>query len=109
VSLVPCPVQEGNHLILALKGKNTRTSLGRLTKYIIYTVKDGIPLRANLYGNPIQFRQTIGMSKARLDIGSGHSVCTELQDMGLSRLPVLYQDMLFYEAILLGSKNIIDD
>ena len=104
-----CTVAENGRKILSLRGKNTKTSRGRLTKYIIHTMKNGIPLKANLYINPKQYCQTIGFGAARLDIGSGHRICTELRDMGLSRLPVLYQYMPSYEAILFNSKNLIDD
>jgi hypothetical protein len=104
-----CTVSENGDRIITLKGKNTKTSRGRLTKYIIHTMKNGIVLKANLYINPIQYRQTIGFNAARLDIGSGHRICNELHDMGLSSLPVLYQNMPSYEAILFGSKNLIDD
>lgn len=104
-----CTVAENGVKILALKGKNVKTSRGRITKYIIYTMKNSIPLKANLYINPIQYRQTIGLGATALDIGSGHRICTELRDMGLSRLPVLYQYIPSYEAILFNSKNLIDD
>jgi hypothetical protein len=104
-----CTVAENGRRILSLRGKNTKTSRGRLTKYIIHTMKEGIPLKANLYINPIQYRQTIGFGAASLDIAGGHRICTELRDMGLSRLPVLYQYMPSYEAILFNSKNLIDD
>ncbi len=104
-----CTVAENGQRILTLKGKNVKTSRGRLTKYILHTLKGGIPLKANLYINPIQYRQTIGFNAAKLDIGSHHRICTELRDMGLSRLPVLYQYIPSYEAILFNSKNLIDD
>ncbi len=104
-----CTVAENGQRILTLRGRKTGTSRGRITKYNTYTVKNGIPLKANLYINPIQYRQTIGLGSAKLEIGSGHGICTELKDMSLSRWPVLYQYIPSYEAILFNSKNIIDD
>jgi len=104
-----CTLAENGERILTLSGKKVKTSRGRLTKYIIHTMKNGIPLKANLYLNPIQYRQTIGFGAARLDIGSGHRICAELHDMRLSRMPVLYQYIPSYEAILFNSKNLIDD
>lgn len=104
-----CTLAENGLKILSMWGKNVKTSRGRITKYNLYTVKNGIPLKGNLYLNPIRYRQTIGFGAARLDIGSGHRICTELKDMGLSRFPVLYQYIPSYEGILFNSKNLIDD
>jgi hypothetical protein len=104
-----CSVSENGQRILALTGKNINTSVGRMTKYVIYTMKQGIPLRANLYVNPVQYRQTLGRNAGRVEIGSDHAICKELHEMGLSRHPVLYQYMPSYEAILFGSRNLIDD
>lgn len=104
-----CTVAENGERILTLRGRNPRTSPGRLTKYVIHTVLDGIPLRANLYLNPIRHRQTIGLGAAKLDIGNGHRICDELRGIKLSRMPVLYQYTPSYEAILCNSRNLIDD
>jgi hypothetical protein len=104
-----CTVSENGQRILSMRAKQVKTSRGRLTKYLLYTMKNGIPLKANLYMNPIQYRQTAGFGAAGLDIGSGHPMCAQLHDLGLSRWPVLYQYIPSYEAILFNSKNLIDD
>ena len=104
-----CTVSQDGRRILTLQGKNTKTARGRLTKYKLYTRKDGIPLGANLYMNPLQYSQSSGRNKAELDLGTDHRICTELRDLKLSRRPVLYQYIPSYEAILFGSKNIMDD
>lgn len=104
-----CTLSENGQRILSLRGKKTKTSQGRLTKYIMHTVKNGIVLKGNIYVNPKQFRQTIGFGAARLDIGQGHRICTELRDMKLSRMPVIYQYIPSYETILFNSKNLMDD
>lgn len=104
-----CMLSENGRRILSLRGKKLKTSRGRLTKYIMHTVKNGIVLKGNIYVNPKQFRQTAGFGAARLDIGDNHRICTELRDMKLSRMPVIYQYMPSYEAILFNSKNLIDD
>jgi len=106
---ITCTVAENGQRILTMRCRKTGTSRGRLAKYVLHTMKNGIPLRAVQYVNPLQFRQTLGMGKARLDIGSGHHICDKLRDLGLSRWPVMYQYMPHYEAILFNSKNIIDD
>jgi hypothetical protein len=104
-----CEVAENSEHILTLKGKNVGTSRGRLTKYLIHTVKNGIPLKANLYINPLKFRQTIGLGHAGLELGGSHPICAGLRDLGLSSFPVIYQYMPSYEAILFNSKNLMDD
>lgn len=106
---ITCTLKENGERILTMRGKQVRTSRGRLTKYIIHTMKNGIELKANLYINPIQYRQSPGFWTAGLDIADSHRICTELRDMRLSRRPVLYQYMPNYEAILFNSKNLIDD
>ena len=106
---ITCTLAENGQRILSLRGKKTGTSKGRLAKFILYTMKNGIPLKANLYVNPLQFRQTIGLGTTSLDIADGHRICDELKDLSLSRWPVMYQYMPSYEAILFNSKNLIDD
>ena len=104
-----CTVSEDGRRILTLRGKNTETSRGRLTKYKLYTSKGGIPLGANLYMNPLQYAQMSGRNMAALELGTGHRISTDLRDLALGRRPLLYQYIPSYEAILFGSKNIIDD
>jgi hypothetical protein len=104
-----CTVSENGRQILTLKGKNTPTARGKLTKYKLYTRKDGVPLSANLYVNPLEYAQTSGRNAADLQLGTGHRICNDLGQMGLSKRPMLYQYMPSYQAILFGSKNIIDD
>ncbi len=106
---ITCTVAVNGQRILSLRGKEAGTSRGRPAKFILYTMKNGIPLKANLYVNPLQFRQTVGLGNARLDIGGDHRICRELRDLGLSRWPIMYQYMPSYQAILFNSKNIIDD
>ena len=72
-------------------------------------MKNGIPLKANLYVNPLQYRQTIGFGAASMDIGNDHRICDELRGLKLSKWPYLYQYIPSYEAILFNSKNLIDD
>lgn len=106
--MTTCTVAENGRHILTMQGRNLPTSRGKLARYVIHTRKGSIPLSANLYVNPTQFRQALGMNNAQLEIGSGHPVCAQLNGLGLGNQPVLYQYMPSYEAILFGSKNLID-
>lgn len=104
-----CTVSEKGRRILTLTGAQMPTARGKLTKYRLHTRKNGIPLRANLYLNPLQYRQVRGGNAAHLDLHPGHAIADELREMQLSKQPVLYQYMPTYEAILFGSKNLMDD
>lgn len=106
---VTCTVSQQGNLLIRLTGQALPTSTGPLTRYVIHTRRQDVPLSANLYLNPKRFRQTLGHGKARLDTGTGHALCTQVNALDLSGEPVLYQYMPDYEAMLFGSKNLIDD
>jgi hypothetical protein len=104
-----CTLSEKGKRILTLKGRKLATSPGKLTKYILHTVKAGKQLRANLYLNPKQYCQALGRNNAQMEIGTDHKICAEIKDMGLSKSPLLYQYIPSYEAMLFMSKNLIDN
>lgn len=105
-----CTLSENGKRILTLTGKEIpASSRGKVAKYKLHTEKNGIPLSANLFINPLQYAQVLGRNNARLELAQGHRIADELRDMQLSKQPVIYQYMPSYEAILFGSKNLIDD
>lgn len=104
-----CTVRENGRLILTMTGKQVTTAPGRQARYVIHTQKDGIPLSANLYINPTQYRQTLGRGNTRVEISDEHPVGAGLRALDIGSTPLLYQYMPSYEAILFGSKNLIDN
>jgi hypothetical protein len=107
-NMLTCELTEHGTRILALSGKQLPTAKGRLTRFILYTRLNNIPLKSNVYLNPIRFSQSYHTKSASLDIGSGHEICDVLKDLELSRHPKVYQYCPKYEAILFDTKNIID-
>lgn len=107
-SWVECRLSEGNEHILTLRGKKLNTRAGKRLKYVTYSVKNGIPLVANVYVNPIEFAQSMNSSSAELQIGTTHPICKELAEIELSRRPVFYQYIPLNEAILFPPRNLMD-
>lgn len=106
--MMNCTVAENGRHILSMHGKDLPGAPGKLAHYVLHTRKNGIPLNANLYLNPKQYRQVLGRDNVRIELGVDHPICTELQALDLGSEPLLYQYMPSYEAILFGSKNLID-
>ncbi len=105
---IECKLQEGEEHILTLRGKKLKTSKEKEMKYTTYSIKDGIPLVANVLVNPIEFAQSVNPSSAELQIGEDHPICKELKDIELGKYPVFYQYIPLNEAILFGPRNLID-
>jgi hypothetical protein len=105
---VECNLIQGDEHILTLRGKKLKTTRGKQMRYITYSVKDGIPLIANVLVNPIEFAQSINPSSAEILIGKNHFICKELQEIKLSKYPILYQYIPRNEAILFPPRNLLD-
>lgn len=103
-----CMLAENGKRILTLSGKKLPTAKGPATRFILYTRLNNIPLKSNVYLNPIRFSQSYQKKSAVLDIGSGHEICDVLKNLELSKHPKVYQYCPNYEAILFDTKNIID-
>jgi hypothetical protein len=104
---VTCDLAEGGQSILSLGGKELPTGRGKLTRVSTYSIKDGIPLVANVCQNPIAYAQSRDRSTVRLELGS-HRIASDLQAIELSRGPILYQYCPQLEAILFAGRNLLD-
>ena len=104
-----CAVSEKGKRILTLRGRHQKTAPGKTLRFKTYSIKDGIPLCANIYTNPIEFKQTMDRNAVHLDIGSGHAICSELNSIGLSRKPLVLQYIPVNEMVLFPPRNLIDD
>lgn len=102
-----CELSEQGVNILTMKGKVLPTSKGKVTRYITYSVKDGIPLVANVYQNPLEYGQSIKPKSANLELGT-HAISETLKGIGLSRNPIMYQFSPLNEAILFAGRNLMD-
>jgi hypothetical protein len=104
-----CTLSEGGEKILSLRGKKLKTCLEKVNRFKTYSVKDGVPLVANIYMNPIEFGKSMSRSAAELSIGENHRIARQLRELGLSDKPLFYQYMPVTEAILFGGRNLMDD
>ena len=106
---VRCDLSENGERILALEGKTLPTARGKQTRFVCYSVKEGIPLVANVYQNPIEFAQTRHRDSAQLELGAGHPTALTLRNLGLSPYPLVYQYSPVNEAILFAGRNLMDN
>jgi hypothetical protein len=106
--MLGCTLSEGGKNILTLKGQKLKTSVEKVNRYKTFSVKDGVPLAANVYTNPIEFGQSMSRKAAQLTLGN-HDIAKKLQEINLSPKPLFFQYMPVMEAILYGPRNLMDD
>ena len=82
---------------------------GKNSKIITYSNIEDIPIVTNVYFNQLEFAESRDKRAAALEIGSDHSICEELQKIGLSATPVVYQYSPLNQAILFAGRNILDN
>ncbi len=104
-----CTLSEKGTKILTVRGRHRKTSQGGLLRFRTYSLKDGVPLCANIYTNPIEFSQSMSGDAARLDIGVDHPIGRELAGIGLGKKPIMFQYSPLNEMILFAPRNLIDD
>jgi len=102
-----CELSEAGQKILTLRGKVIPTAKGKLTRYITYSVKEGIVLKANVVQNPLEYGQSRSKSAAALELGD-HPISDQLRSLGLSRHPLMYQFSPMNEAILFAGRNLMN-
>lgn len=103
-----CTLAEKNRHILTLKGKKLRTAPEKVTRFKTFSIKDGVPLAANIYMNPREFAKSMNPRSAELVLGD-HDIASQLTSIGLSSRPLFYQYMPLVESILFGPRNLMDD
>jgi hypothetical protein len=94
--------------ILILKGQKLKTSVEKVNRFKTFSIKDGVPLAANIYMNPIEFGKSMSGKAAQLTLGN-HDMAKKLQEIKLSPKPLFFQYMPVMEAILYGPRNLMDD
>ena len=105
---IRCDLSEGGRRILSLRGKQPPTSRGKVVRFVTYSMKDGIPLVANVYQNPIEYAQSRRGDAAELVLGHDHPIAQQLRDIQLSRKPLLCQMSPRNELILFAPRNLMD-
>jgi hypothetical protein len=107
-TFITCDVSEHGTHILSLQGKRLVTSPGPVSRTVLYTMKNGSVLLANVYTNPIEFSQSFRSSSARLTMSGNHEMCAFLRDVKIRSKPLAYQLSPRFEAMLFDSRNTID-
>jgi len=102
-----CDLSEKGKHILTLKGKALRTAPGKIARFVTYSIKDGIPLVANVVTNPLEFKQSRDPHAAELTLGD-HPIAETLKTIELSSKPIMTQYCPKTEAILFAGRNLMD-
>ncbi|SMB24915.1 conserved protein of unknown function [Sterolibacterium denitrificans] len=103
-----CLLSEGGRNILMLEGQALAGAPAKPLRYRAYSMKNGIPLCANVYTHPLQYAQTMSSDAASLTLGD-HDIARQLQRLELSASPLMYQYCPLNELVLFGPRNLIDD
>ncbi|MBN2298738.1 MAG: acetoacetate decarboxylase family protein, partial [Deltaproteobacteria bacterium] len=107
-SMLACTLSEGGRNILTLKGKKLKTGTEKVNRFKTYSIKDGVPLVANVYMNPIEFGKSMSGKAAQLTLGD-HEIAEALRKLELGDKPLFFQYMPMMEAILCAGRNLMDD
>ncbi|HPE08009.1 MAG TPA: acetoacetate decarboxylase family protein, partial [Smithellaceae bacterium] len=103
-----CTLSESGKEILVLKGQKLQTVPEKVNRFKTYSIKDGVPLVANIYMNPVEFGKSMSGKSAQLSLGN-HDIAKKLRDINLSPKPIFFEYMPVMEAILYGPRNLMDD
>ena len=106
---ITCHLSEDDHKILSLRGKVLPVTRGKNSKIITYSNIEDIPLVTNIYFNQLEFAESRDKQAATIEVGSDHRICEELQKIGISATPVMYQYSPLNQAILFAGRNLMDD
>jgi len=101
-------VSEKGQEILTLKGSLLPTKQDKITRINTYSVIDNIPLKTNVYINPMEFAQTNDRQAAKVALNSDHPICKTMQTLNLSKQPITYQYSPKNQGILFAGRNLMD-
>ena len=105
---IECRLAEKGESILNLKGKVLPTTRGKITRFVTYSITEGIPVTANVVVDPVEFAQSREHEASILELGAKHPMASTLKEIQLSAGPVMYQYSPVTEAVLFGGKNLMD-
>jgi hypothetical protein len=107
-STIACHLSENGKPILTLRGPALPTGRGKITRYVTTSIKDGVPLVANVVTDPLEYAESFTGAGATLELHGDHPIAADLRAVGLSRKPVLYQYAPKTQAILFAPRNLMD-
>lgn len=103
-----CTVAEDGSRILTLRGRRLTTGRGRELRYRTWSVKDGVPLVANVVTRPLEAAVSLRPDAASLELGADHPIARALREVDLGRRSLLYWYMPRTEMILFAPRNRVD-
>lgn len=105
---IGCELAAAGKPILAVRGRILPTRRGPLMRYVTYSVREGIPLAANVLVDPLEYAESMGGGGAELELRGDHAICATLRELDLGRRAVLYQYAPRNQAILFAPRNLVD-
>ncbi|HPA71726.1 MAG TPA: acetoacetate decarboxylase family protein [Spirochaetota bacterium] len=106
--LTECTLSLKKDRIVTMRGRNLKTGAYGKIKYTIYTRLGGCLVNSVMHINPHQFAQSLSGNTAAIEVGGGHAICGLLSGIKLGKKPLVYQSIPSFEAILCGTKNLLD-
>ena len=103
-----CVLSQNKKMIVMMKVRELQTARGKPMKYRTYSLKDGVPIEATIHVNPIEFAETRNRAAAQLEIGSGHSICDEINEIELSKTPLMVQYSPLNQAVLFFPRSLAE-
>ncbi len=104
---ITCDLTAGGQHVLSLKSRVLPTATGKQLRFVTYSVKDGIPLVANVLTNPIEYAESRSGDAAVVTLGH-HPIAETLRGLDMSPKPVVVQYAPRTEAILFAGRNLAD-
>lgn len=104
---IGCELGEGGRTILGLSGPMLSTGPGPVVRIETYSVRDGIPLRANIITDNLEHAESIRPSGVELSLGD-HPIAAQLRALELGPRPLIYQYSPRTQSILCAGRNLLD-
>ena len=107
---VRCDLALDGRPILSLQGEHLAALKAQAPmRYKTYSLKNGLPMCANILVNPLAFAQTLRSRAASLTLNAGHPIADTLLGLDLGQRPLLYQYCPRQELVLFAPRNLVDN
>lgn len=103
-----CSVEEEGRPVLSIEGPVVRGKAQTQLQFVTYSMKDGIPLVANVIQRPLEAAIKLLPRDVTITLGPEHEVGRVLANLNISKRAVAYYYSPKNEAILFAARNLID-
>jgi hypothetical protein len=104
---IACQLGADGQNILRLSGPMLTTSRGTVVRIETYSVRDGIPLRANVITDHLEQAQSLYPRGVELSLGD-HPIAAQLRALELGPRPLIYQYSPHTQSVLCAGRNLLD-